>query len=106
MFSENSREFVANNLMLNFFDSLLDIFNSKEAIMNRLMKTEFKQSENGRSNPWLDLIAKMGEQLSTCDQQSDGTDAFVSDNYVKLREHRFFAALVPAECGGGAVTFA
>ena len=74
--------------------------------MNRLMKTEFKQSENGRSNPWLDLIAKMGEQLSTCDQQSDGTDAFVSDNYVKLREHRFFAALVPAEFGGGDVTFA
>ena len=73
--------------------------------MDTLMEIKRDQNLNGRSNPWLELIAQMGEQLSACEQQSDETDAFVSVNYALLREHRFFAALVPAEFGGGDVTF-
>ncbi len=49
--------------------------------MNTLKARKRDQNLNGRSNPWLELIAQMGDQLSACEQQSDETDAFVSTNY-------------------------
>lgn len=73
--------------------------------MNTTKQINRDQRQNGRAHSWLELIAQMGEQLSACEQQSDATDAFVSANYDLLREHLFFAALVPAEFGGGDVTF-
>ncbi|MCO5196137.1 MAG: acyl-CoA/acyl-ACP dehydrogenase, partial [Anaerolineae bacterium] len=73
--------------------------------MNVTKERKYDQHQNGRPNLWLELIAQMGDQLSACEQQSDETDAFVSANYALLREHRFFAALVPAEFGGSGVDY-
>lgn len=73
--------------------------------MNVSMEATAVQNANRQSSAWLELITQAGTQLSRCEQQSDQTDEFVATNYTFLREHGFFSALVPAEFGGGDVTF-
>jgi alkylation response protein AidB-like acyl-CoA dehydrogenase len=69
------------------------------------METTAVQNVSSQNNYWLDLVDQMGEQFSICEQQTDQTDEFVAANYEVLRDYGFFSALVPAEFGGGDVTF-
>ena len=73
--------------------------------MNNLQYVQRKHSENGHGAGWLELIEQLGDQLAACEYQTDQSDAFVAANYEVLREHGFLSALVPAEVGGGDVTF-
>lgn len=73
--------------------------------MIALKEAPIRQSVNGRSNRWVEFITQMADQFSACEQESDQSDAFVTANYALLKEHGFFATLVPAEFGGGGATF-
>lgn len=55
---------------------------------------------------WTDLARELGETFALRASKRDRDDAFVADNYMDLKEHRFFAALVPTELGGEGVGFA
>ena len=54
---------------------------------------------------WFSLIEQMGAQLGSEDRQADQSDEFVAGNHELLRENGFLDALVPAEFGGGGVSF-
>ena len=54
-----------------------------------------------KSDKWPALIEQLAGNFEAGEQLADQTDLFVAANYEILREHGFFAALVPAECGGG-----
>ena len=59
-----------------------------------------------QASSWLILIEQLGSQLSSEDRQADRTDEFVAGNYALISQHGFLSALVPAEYGGGGVSFA
>ena len=53
---------------------------------------------------WLDLVHKLGKDFESRAAEHDRDDSFVSENYAALKEHRFFAAAIPEELGGGGVS--
>jgi acyl-CoA dehydrogenase len=55
---------------------------------------------------WASLIKELGREFSTRAAEHDRDDSFVAENYATLREHRAFAAGVPAELGGGGASHA
>lgn len=50
---------------------------------------------------WADLARELGVRFAARAAETDAHDRFVAKNYADLKEHRFFAAGVPAEFGGG-----
>ncbi len=54
----------------------------------------------------LDSVHRLGPEFRKRSAEHDQAGTFVSRNYDELREHRFFAALVPKELGGGGVPHA
>ena len=56
-------------------------------------KISIKQTEK--------IALKFGERA----QQHDQSGAFVTENYQDLKEHRYFAALIPEELGGEGFSF-
>lgn len=58
-----------------------------------------------QATTWTELIETLGTSFAEKSATHDQTDNFVTENYEKLKEHRFLAALIPAELGGGNVSF-
>lgn len=52
-------------------------------------------------NKWIALAEQLGKDFGTRAADHDRDDSFVAENYAQLREHRAFAAGIPAELGGG-----
>jgi acyl-CoA dehydrogenase len=50
---------------------------------------------------WTELAREIGPIFAARSAEHDENDAFVGENYVVLKEHRVFSALVPVEFGGG-----
>ncbi len=61
-----------------------------------------------KSSPatWLDQVHKLGKDFRERAAGHDRDDSFVDDNYVDLKEHRFFTAAIPRELGGGGASHA
>lgn len=55
---------------------------------------------------WTDRARELGRTFAARAAGRDRDDGFVADNYMDLKENRFFAALVPVELGGEGVEFA
>ncbi len=54
---------------------------------------------------WTDRARELGEVFENRATDYDQSDEFVGANYADLKEHRFFAALVPSELGGEGVSY-
>lgn len=54
---------------------------------------------------WAELIEEVGSTFAGRSEEYDRTDGFVIENYELLKQHHFFAALIPTELGGGNVSF-
>jgi alkylation response protein AidB-like acyl-CoA dehydrogenase len=52
---------------------------------------------------WLELTHELGRDFETRAAGHDEDESFVAENYLALKEHHFFSALVPREFGGGGV---
>ncbi len=59
------------------------------------------------SNPshWRELAHSLGEEFASRAETYDENDAFVSDNYMALKERRVFSAAIPQEFGGGEASY-
>ncbi|MCB9038795.1 MAG: acyl-CoA/acyl-ACP dehydrogenase [Lewinellaceae bacterium] len=59
-------------------------------------------ASNGREQheSFLQLAHTLGQGFAGRARNYDQNDAFVSENYAELKQHRIFSALVPAELGG------
>lgn len=55
---------------------------------------------------WEALIHSFGGEFERRAAEHDRDDSFVLENYRTLKEHRFFAAAIPQELGGGGVSHA
>jgi len=55
---------------------------------------------------WLELVHELGKDFESRAAKHDHEDTFVNENYAALKEHRFFAAMIPEELGGGGVPHA
>jgi alkylation response protein AidB-like acyl-CoA dehydrogenase len=55
---------------------------------------------------WLEVVYHLGPDFETRSIEHDAGETFVAENYAALKEHRFFAAQVPEEFGGGGVSHA
>lgn len=53
-----------------------------------------------------DLARELGKTFAARAARRGDDDGFVADNYLDLREHRMFAALVPVELGGEGAGYA
>jgi alkylation response protein AidB-like acyl-CoA dehydrogenase len=51
------------------------------------------------------LLTDLGPRFSGGVAARDDTDTFVADHYDALKEHKVFSALIPAEIGGGGVSY-
>jgi alkylation response protein AidB-like acyl-CoA dehydrogenase len=51
------------------------------------------------------IVDELGPRFAATAAEHDENDRFVADNYDALRERRVFSALVPAELGGGGVSY-
>jgi acyl-CoA dehydrogenase len=54
---------------------------------------------------WLEVIKEIGPRFAARAAEYDATDTFVAENYAELKTHGAFAALIPAELGGGGATY-
>ncbi|MBC6951947.1 acyl-CoA dehydrogenase, partial [candidate division KSB1 bacterium] len=54
----------------------------------------------------MDLVHELGKEFERRAAEHDRDDTFVKENYAALKEHRFFAAMIPEELGGGGVSHA
>jgi alkylation response protein AidB-like acyl-CoA dehydrogenase len=50
---------------------------------------------------WIDLAHKLGKDFRERAPEHDRNDSFVQENYADLKKHRFFAAAIPEDLGGG-----
>jgi len=50
---------------------------------------------------WTALAARLGAGFAARAEELDATDSFAAENAAELKAHRFYAAGVPAELGGG-----
>ena len=57
-----------------------------------------------KESRWRTLLLELGEKFEGAAVEHDRDDAFVEENYRVLKEHRFFAAMIPKEFGGGGVS--
>ncbi|MCE7938336.1 acyl-CoA dehydrogenase [bacterium] len=55
---------------------------------------------------WIRLVHAIGPAFEQRAPAYDRDDAFVAENYATLKQHRFLAAAIPAELGGGGVSHA
>jgi alkylation response protein AidB-like acyl-CoA dehydrogenase len=58
---------------------------------------------NQSNHKWISLIHELGKSFESRVTEHDSDDTFVKENYLALKEHRFFAAAIPEELGGGGV---
>lgn len=58
------------------------------------------------SSNWMGLVHELGKEFEKRAGDHDRDDTFVKENYAALKEHRFLAAMIPEELGGGGVTHA
>jgi alkylation response protein AidB-like acyl-CoA dehydrogenase len=58
----------------------------------------------GARTDWAALAATLGQAFNERAVDIDAQDLFVAANYEDLKAHRFFAAAVPEEFGGGGLT--
>lgn len=52
---------------------------------------------------WLDVTHDLGREFAKREADYDREAAFVKENYLRLKERRFFSAAIPAELGGEGV---
>jgi len=57
--------------------------------------------EKRTGSEWIDLVHELGKEFEKRSATHDREESFVSDNYEDLKRHRFFAAAIPEELGGG-----
>ncbi|CAN5497877.1 3-(aryl)acrylate reductase AcdA [soil metagenome] len=62
--------------------------------------------ENKTGTTWKELAHQLGKDFATRAADHDQNDSFVKENYEVLKNHRFFAAIIPKELGGEGVTHA
>ncbi len=53
---------------------------------------------------WEQLTHELGKDFEKRAIAHDKEGTFVSDNYDRLREHKFFSAAIPKELGGGGIS--
>lgn len=53
---------------------------------------------------WIDLTHDLGKDFAKREADYDREAAFVAENYLQLKEHRFFSATIPTELGGEGVS--
>ena len=53
---------------------------------------------------WLNLVHELGPKFAEAAVRHDADDSFVMENFMALKEHKFFSAAIPEELGGGGVT--
>jgi len=53
---------------------------------------------------WIELTHELGREFASREVATDLNGKFVEQNYLRLKEHRYFAALVPKELGGEGVS--
>ncbi len=58
------------------------------------------------ANAWTAKAQELAADFATRAADHDAKDAFVAENYAKMREAKLFSAPVPAELGGGGATYA
>ncbi len=58
------------------------------------------------ANAWTAKAQELAADFATRAADHDANDAFVAENYAKMREAKLFSAPVPAELGGGGATYA
>lgn len=68
------------------------------------METLIKEKVN--STAWTDLAHNLGKDFAAKATYYDSNDTFVRENYETLKQHRFFAAIIPEELGGKGVSHA
>ncbi len=54
---------------------------------------------------WKQTLAELGPVFAERAAAYDGSDSFVAENYAQMREAKLFSALVPAELGGGGLSY-
>ncbi|MEL6820542.1 MAG: acyl-CoA dehydrogenase family protein [Calditrichota bacterium] len=54
---------------------------------------------------WSDLTHELGKEFAAREAETDLNGEFVEQNYLRLKEHRYFAALVPKELGGEGMSY-
>ena len=55
---------------------------------------------------WLATAQRLSDEFAARAAKHDAEDSFVAENYAALREAKLFSAPVPAELGGGGITYA
>jgi alkylation response protein AidB-like acyl-CoA dehydrogenase len=50
---------------------------------------------------WIEVVRAIGPELATSSERNDERGSFAAEGYALLKEKGLFAALVPAELGGG-----
>ena len=72
-----------------------------------LIKKNFMETitkEKTKKTNYLDLIHELGKDFEKQAPEYDQNDQFVTENYLQLKEHGFFSAMIPEELGGGGVS--
>ncbi len=66
--------------------------------------TSGRAADPAARTDWSALARELGPVFAARAAQHDQDDSFVADNYAELKAHRFFAAGVPTDLGGGGAT--
>jgi alkylation response protein AidB-like acyl-CoA dehydrogenase len=53
---------------------------------------------------WIKLVHQLGPDFEHSASLHDREDTFVAENYTALKQHRFLAATIPSELGGGGLS--
>ena len=57
------------------------------------------------ANVFLDTIEDLGRKFGESAERHDAEDTFVGENFSALKERKVFSALIPADLGGGGVSY-
>ena len=60
---------------------------------------------NAHTTPLSEIIDQIGPGFAEKAPHNDATDTFVSENFEVLKQHKMFSAMIPAELGGGGVSY-
>jgi acyl-CoA dehydrogenase len=76
-----------------------------EALIEMTQEKESRQEQKRQGKrDWLALVHELGPQFAERAAHHDATDSFVMENFLALKENKFFSAAVPEELGGGGVS--
>ncbi|MDF9796603.1 alkylation response protein AidB-like acyl-CoA dehydrogenase [Catalinimonas alkaloidigena] len=64
------------------------------------------KEEQATITQWTELIHSLGKDFVSRAARYDASDTFVKENYVALKEHKFFTAMIPTALGGQGLSHA